>query len=184
MIEIHLLRDLQAEELNRLTGPILCRDTYRVVWSDTDLSTGFTLELVPLETPHQHNYGHMDEDYIHQYLRPANFSFGAYEGDRLVGVLIAEQRDWNHSLWVWEFHVAPDRQGQGIGRQLMDHAAGQAREAGLHTIVCETQNRNSNAIKIYRRLGFQLEGIDISYYTNTDYPDHDVAVFMKRRLEP
>ena len=184
MIEIRPLLDLNADDLNRLTGPFLCQEIYRVVWSDSESFTGFTLELASLDTPHEHNYGHMDEEYIQQYLRPADFSFGAYEGDALVGVVIAEKRDWNSSLWVWEFHVEPTRRRQGIGRQLMEHAAARAREAGLRVIVCETQNRNANAIKAYRCLGFQLEGIDISYYTNTDYPDRDVAVFMKRRLAP
>ena len=37
-------------------------------------------------------------------------------------------------------------------------------------------------IDTYRRLGFRLEGIDLSHYTNADYPDGEVAVFMKRRV--
>jgi ribosomal protein S18 acetylase RimI-like enzyme len=65
---------------------------------------------------------------------------------------------------------------------LMEHAAVEARNAGLRVIVCETQNRNANAIQAYRALGFRLEGIDISYYSNEDYPDRGIAVFMKRRV--
>jgi ribosomal protein S18 acetylase RimI-like enzyme len=34
----------------------------------------------------------------------------------------------------------------------------------------------------YRRLGFKVEGIDISYYSNHDYPQGEVAIFMKRRV--
>jgi ribosomal protein S18 acetylase RimI-like enzyme len=98
-------------------------------------------------------------------------------------MLISEVQDWNSSLWVCEFHVAAPYRGQGIGRQMMEWAAQMAQDAGLRTIVCETQNRNANAIQAYRKLGFQLEGIDISYYTNEDYPDQGIAVFMKRRLK-
>jgi ribosomal protein S18 acetylase RimI-like enzyme len=58
----------------------------------------------------------------------------------------------------------------------------QAQRSGLRTIVCETQNTNAAAIMVYRKLGFAVEGVDISYYSNTDYPDGDIAVFMKRRL--
>ena len=103
-------------------------------------------------------------------------------GEELVGALIAETRAWNKTLWVHEFHVAAERRGQGIGRMLMEHAAAQAKAAGLRAIVCETQNQNANAIQAYRALGFRPEGIDISYYTNADYPDRGIAVFMKRRL--
>nr|MBA3321877.1 GNAT family N-acetyltransferase [Pyrinomonadaceae bacterium] len=111
-----------------------------------------------------------------------NFSFGAYDGALLVGLLIAEARLWNHSLWVCEFHVAETHRQRGIGKRLMDCAAEKAKQAGLRIIVCETQNTNAAAISVYRKLGFGIDGIDISYYSNTDYPDGEIAIFMKRRL--
>jgi len=37
------------------------------------------------------------------------------------------------------------------------------------------------AIDFYRAVGFAVEGIDRSYYTNDDL-NNEVAVFMKRRL--
>jgi ribosomal protein S18 acetylase RimI-like enzyme len=59
-----------------------------------------------------------------------------------------------------------------------------AMETGLRAIICETQNTNVPAIRFYRAVGFGVEGVDISYYTNEDMlPGHTVAVFMKRRLK-
>lgn len=182
-IRVRPLVDFSAADLNCLNGPSVCRDVYRVVYQEHENGAVFELQLTPLETPHIHRYDHIDDDWVETWLRPAGFSFGAYDGEQLVGFLIAEQRDWNHSLWVWEFMVAPERRGQGIGRRLMEHAASQAHAIGLRTIVCETQNRNSNAVKAYLKMGFHVEGVDISNYTNEDYPDGDVAVFMKRRLD-
>jgi ribosomal protein S18 acetylase RimI-like enzyme len=183
MIEIRPLVHIDAALINSLLGPFTCSDTFRVTWSDSGSSTTFGLELVPLDEPFTNRYDHLDDAYVKEYLSGADLSFGAYEEGVLVGVLVAEKRDWNHSLWVWEFHVDAAHRGQGIGRMLMDHTAEKARAAGLRTMVCETQNQNSNAIKAYRRLGFRLEGIDISYYSNQDYPDRGIAVFMKRRLD-
>ena len=60
--------------------------------------------------------------------------------------------------------------------------AQKGRAAGLRTLVCETRNTNVPAIRFYRKLGLDLEGIDLSYYSNTDYPDGEIAVFMKKRL--
>ncbi|MDE2700419.1 MAG: hypothetical protein OXI23_16220 [Gemmatimonadota bacterium] len=37
------------------------------------------------------------------------------------------------------------------------------------------------AIDFYRGVGFEVEGVDLSYYTNSDV-DGEVAVFMKRKL--
>ena len=79
------------------------------------------------------------------------------------------------------FRYQLDRRA-GIGRQLMAYAEDQARRSGLRAIVCETQNTNAAAIMVYRKLGFTIEGIDISLYANTDYPDGDIAVSLKRRL--
>ena len=182
MIEIRPYPHISAEELNQLTGPFTCGETFRVHYHDSETGCGFALQRVPLETPYIHQYTHIDEEWVRTTLAPADFSFGAFDGERLVGVIIAEKRTWNDSLWVWEFHVAADRRGQGIGRMLMEHTAEQAEAAGLRVIVCETQNRNANAILAYHQLGFRPEGIDISYYTIEDFPEGDVAVFMKRRL--
>src|SRR6266545_450346 len=87
----------------------------------------------------------------------AGFSFGAYDGELLVGLIIAEPQEWNRSLCVWEFHVAATHRRSGIGRQLMACAEEQARRSGLRTIVCETQNTNAAAIMVYRKLGFTIE---------------------------
>jgi ribosomal protein S18 acetylase RimI-like enzyme len=70
-----------------------------------------------------------------------------------------------------------------IGKRLMECVSEKAKRAGFRTIVGETQNTNGIAIRIYRKLGFRVEGIDISYYSNNDYPDGEIAVFMKRRLQ-
>ncbi len=72
---------------------------------------------------------------------------------------------------------------RGIGRQLMEMLTERGRAAGMRTVVCETQNTNLPAIRFYRKLGFRFEGIDLSYYSNHDFPDGEIAIFMKKRLE-
>ncbi|MBF8282898.1 MAG: putative GCN5-related N-acetyltransferase, partial [Anaerolineales bacterium] len=125
-----------------------------------------------------------DAETLERYVRvlKEGLSFGAYEGHQLVGIALAEPRRWNQSLWVWEFHIAESFRGQGIGRKLMDTLAGKGQAVGLRTIVCETQNTNVPAIEFYRKVGFTMEGIDLSYYTNDDMLNGEVAIFMKRRL--
>ena len=105
---------------------------------------------------------------------------------RLIGFLLSEREEWNRSLHIWEFHVRPDHQRQGIGRLLMDEAVARARAAGYRVIVCETPNTNAPAIHAYRALGFEVGAIDLFYYSNegadTGRPDAEVAVFMKLKL--
>jgi ribosomal protein S18 acetylase RimI-like enzyme len=184
MVEILPLTGLDSADVDRVIGEYISDACYRVRYADSEAGTTIQLELAPLIEPYVGKYAHFDEETLRQYNRACaqGYSFGAFQEGVLVGFLIAEAQQWNASLWVWEFHVAGGQRRQGIGRRLMERAAEKAVAAGLRIITCETQNRNAVAIAAYRRLGFRVEGIDISLYSNEDYPDRDVAVFMKRRL--
>ena len=64
----------------------------------------------------------------------------------------------------------------------MDRISSRARSQGFRIVVCETQNTNVPAIDFYRRVGFEFEGVDLSFYTNDDALIGEVAVFMKLKL--
>ena len=49
--------------------------------------------------------------------------------------------------------------------------------------MCETQTTNVPAIDFYRSVGFEVGGIDLSYYSNDDVQAGEVALFLKRKLE-
>jgi ribosomal protein S18 acetylase RimI-like enzyme len=184
MIKIKLLAKLDSEALKQVITGYSSPGKYVVTYSDSPTQTSFNLTFQMLEKPHIGRYHHLDDETLQRYREALThgYSFGAFDQEGLAGVLLAEPHEWNKSLWVWEFHVRETMRGMGIGRQLMEAAAQKAKAAGLRTIVCETQNTNATAVNVYRRLGFSVEAIDISYYSNNDYPDGDVAVFMKRRL--
>lgn len=184
MIEICPLKQLNLTDFQRIASGYTAECKYVVVHSEKEDKISFELQLVILDKPAVKKWHHYDET-LQNYERVLsnNYSFGAYDGNLLVGLLIAEPHEWNRSVWVWEFHIEEKWRGMGIGKQLMDCVAAKAQTAGLRTIVCETQSTNATAIQIYGKLGFRMEGIDISYYSNHDYPDGEIAVFMKRRLE-
>jgi ribosomal protein S18 acetylase RimI-like enzyme len=97
-----------------------------------------------------------------------------------MGIALTEPREWNRSLWVQELHVTEGHRGCGLGRRLLERAVEHARTLRMRCVVCETQSSNVPAIRFYRALGFALEGVDLSYYTNEDRMRGEVAVFMKR----
>lgn len=184
MIEIRPLTQLTAMDVARIATGYVADGKYAVVYADAEQETVFQLRFVAYAQPFHKTYDHFDAETLAHYTQvlTEGYSFGAFAADQLVGFFISGVQQWNHSFWVWEFHVAETHRRLGIGRQLMETAAAQASQAGLRVIVCETQTTNVPAIQAYRKLGFRLEGIDLSYYSNQDYPDGEVAVFMKRRL--
>jgi ribosomal protein S18 acetylase RimI-like enzyme len=72
---------------------------------------------------------------------------------------------------------------RGIGRALMNRVVERALASKLRIVVLETQNTNVKAIRFYRSMGFSLEAIDLSLYSNQDVESGEVAFFMKRKLE-
>jgi streptothricin acetyltransferase len=184
MIEIRSLTELALTDLERVASGYSSDSKYVVVYTSAEDRVTLDLQLAILDKPYVKKFEH-DDDTIQRYERVLNdgFSFGAYDGNLLIGLVIGESHEWNRSLWVWEFHVLEAYRNKGIGKRLMKRVAEKAKGAGFRTIVCETQNTNVTAIKVYRKLGFRIEGIDISYYSNDDYPDGEIAVFMKRSLK-
>jgi ribosomal protein S18 acetylase RimI-like enzyme len=183
LIELRTLEELNAGSLGLITGYV-SEEKYSVQWEDSEVSTTFTLGKTALKPLYVKRYDPPDGELLERYAKAvrSGLSIGAFDGTEQIGLAIAEAEEWNLSLWVWEFHVAEARRGQGVGRLMMEELILRAMNTGLRTIVCETQTTNVPAMDFYRSLGFRVEGIDLSYYGNTDWPDGEVAVFMKRRL--
>lgn len=185
MVDIRPLTHFDAAAFAAIAPGYTTSEVYRVTWSESDASTTFELNLEALSKPEPFRFPLIKED-VERYaaLLPNDYSFGAYDGHTLVGIAMSEPSDWNRTVRVWEFHVAQPYQRQGIGRRLMAAIAERARATSQRALVLETQNTNVPAIRFYRRVGFSLEGIDISFYTNEDMlPERNVALFMKLRLE-
>ena len=60
--------------------------------------------------------------------------------------------------------VAADRQGQGLGRYLLDKVAACARGLGAESILLEVRPSNLRALKVYQRYGFVEIGRRKAYY--------------------
>jgi ribosomal protein S18 acetylase RimI-like enzyme len=184
MMELHLLQTIELADLDRVANGYVSDRKYTVTISESENGAVIRLDLTPLHKLFVKKYS-FDTAMLKNYRSIFNdeFSFGAYAGKSLIGVIIGEARAWNNSLWIHEFHVSESHRRSGVGRKLMETVSAKAAAAGLRIIVCETQNTNVAAIEAYRKLGFRVEGIDISHYSNDDWPDGEIAIFMKRRLK-
>jgi len=184
MVEVRVLQKFDAAELRRIGPGYTCREKYAVRKNETPERTMLELELVRLEAPYVKVWSPISEEEELMYARAVKqgVSRAAFDGREMVAIAVAERMDWNGSLWVWDFHVIKQRQRQGIGRKLMTALEDAARGTGLRVITCETQNTNVGAVRFYRAVGFELEGVDLSYYTNDDAAEGEVALFMKKKL--
>jgi len=180
---IRTLTQINSAQLRSLIQGYTSNEKFIITKNETEPRTTITLELVKLEQPYQKQWP-ADEEMEAYYFSVLGqgLSLGMYAGSKLIGVAIAEKREWNRTLWVWEFHILPDFRNQGLGRKLMESLAERAQQAGCRVITCETQNTNLPAIRFYRKLGFEIGAVDLSYYTNQDLTNFELAIFMKRYL--
>ena len=56
---------------------------------------------------------------------------------------------------VEDVAVLPGRQGQGIGRAMMDHAIAQCRDAGCYKLALSSNVKRGDAHRFYESLGFE-----------------------------
>jgi ribosomal protein S18 acetylase RimI-like enzyme len=189
MITIQPLERFDEQTFRRVSTGYTTDAHYRATKIETEGQTRISLDLVPSEPPYTKQWDLTEEDILH-YREAAQAGLSlclvnesAPGGEQVAGIALAEPQRWNRSLWIWEFLIAKEYQGQGLGRRLMDAMAALAGREGFRVLVCEVQSTNVPAIRFYRRVGFEIEGIDLSYYTNSDAPDGEVALFMKRKLE-
>lgn len=184
-VKIKPLHEFDPDDLRRLGGGYMSPARYRVSKEETLACTVITLELEHLDEPYVRQWPYDAEEMLAygRMVREERLSYGAYDGEYMVGIAIAEARRWNRTLWVWEVHVDATYRGQGIGRRLLDTLAERGRAADLRVMVCETQSTNVPAITFYRRVGFALEALDLSYYADADVIARgEIALFMKRPL--
>jgi ribosomal-protein-alanine N-acetyltransferase len=92
---------------------------------------------------------------------------------------------WIMMLAVGEGHilnccVAPDWQGRGFGRHLVEHLMDTARDHGAEFLFLEVRPSNTVAVGLYRRLGFETIGVRKGYYP-ADQGQED-ALVMRRDL--
>ncbi len=183
LIEIRCLETITEDDVRNLQYGYISPGKYAVTKQETPERTILNIEYIILDHPYQKIWPVEDApfDLYRQVIR-LGYSFGAFDGEQMAGLIIVEPHRWNHSLWVWEFCIGHHIRGKGVGRKLMDHLAAIGHRDGFRAIVCEVQNTNVPAIRFYYKNGFEIDGVDLSYYTNTDAVDGEVAIFMKRKL--
>lgn len=91
--------------------------------------------------------------------------FVALRGGTLVGaVSVAQSRHFTGDVdaYVGELAVVENAARHGIGRALMAHVDGWAREHGARCITLHTGAANADAREFYSALGFEIEDVRLT----------------------
>jgi ribosomal protein S18 acetylase RimI-like enzyme len=94
--------------------------------------------------------GPMLDDYAEQ-IRQHNV-FVLLEGSNVIGVLVLIEKE--QALLLDNVAVHPEYQRRGLGQKLIELAEAEARRLGFSTIILYTNERMTENIKLYKKLGF------------------------------
>jgi ribosomal protein S18 acetylase RimI-like enzyme len=94
------------------------------------------------------------------------------DGDIIVGVLETIHKP-DH-LWIENIAVHPDRQGQGLGRRLLQWAERRAEVAGTGELRLVTNEAFAANIKLYQKVGYMID--------RTEPFKGGTAVYMSKQI--
>ena len=96
--------------------------------------------------------------------KPTSICLGAFEGEQLVGYMINSR--YVDAWHVMNVAVDPDRQRRGIATALIERLFDLTAEDDRRGYTLEVRVSNDEAIRLYRKLGFEPRGIRRGYYTD------------------
>ncbi|MBQ9216694.1 MAG: GNAT family N-acetyltransferase [Muribaculaceae bacterium] len=94
-----------------------------------------------------------------------------YQGEDYHAIEWARQVGDDEVAVIHILAVSPDRQGEGIGSEMIREAIHLAQANGMNAICLDALASNTPAHRIYERLGFEQRGQQHLYAENTGWTD-------------
>ncbi len=97
----------------------------------------------------------------------ASLSYGAFDGDRLVAFTLNGFGDYNSVRIAYDTGTGtiPEYRGRGLATKIFMAATMPLKEAGAKQYVLEVLVENTNAITVYKKLGFSVSR-NFNYFIN------------------
>ena len=106
--------------------------------------------------------------------------YRADDGEMLVGAATMQWR--NDPCEIMELAVAPERQGQGIGRQIVAWLVGEARQRGKTAVLVGTANASIDNIAFYQHCGFRMDQVRKDYFWYYREPQYENGIRIRDML--
>ena len=94
-----------------------------------------------------------------------DFFIGAYEGNRLVGTVIAS---WDlRKGWINRLAVDPTYQRRGVAKALIAEAEKVLKKKGAKIICALIEDYNSSSMELFKKCGY-IEDRDVVYFSKRE----------------
>ena len=113
----------------------------------------------------------------------ANLVDAVYRADDGADLVGAATMQWRgEPCELMELAVAPERQGQGIGRRIVAWLVEEARRRGKQAILVGTANASIDNIAFYQRCGFRMDHVRKDYFWYYREPVYENGIRIRDML--
>jgi ribosomal protein S18 acetylase RimI-like enzyme len=102
------------------------------------------------------------------------------DGDQLIGA--ATMRWDGDECEIQELAIAPERQGQGLGKQLIEFLVAEAEQRGKQRMVVGTANASISNIAFYQKAGFRMDHVRQDYFRYYTTPVYENGIQIRDML--
>lgn len=107
--------------------------------------------------------------------------FGAYEDNQLVGYVCV--RLMYEEAQICNICVVAKYRRRGLATKLLEAVAEFAKENGAERCELEVNTANIAAVELYRKCGYDIEGIRKDFYRRSRYATRDAYTMIKHLNE-
>lgn len=101
----------------------------------------------------------------------------SYIGDEPVGMVRFRLK--NHAIYFYRLAVIPERQGQGIAKEILMSLEDYAKRNGKFKVLCKVRKTIPKNIELYQTIGYRIYDEEVLCKPNGI---HIKVVSMKKRL--
>jgi GNAT superfamily N-acetyltransferase len=102
------------------------------------------------------------------------------DGGQLVGAATLRWRD--DPCEIMELAIAPERQGQGLGKHLVAWLIDEARRREKRQMLVGTANASIENIAFYQKCGFRMDHVRKDYFWYYDEPIYEHGIPIRDML--
>lgn len=133
-------------------------------------------QLIPLLTLAEHSEGALRWGLTHL----VDAVYRMDDDGQLVGV--ATMRWEADQAEIMELAIAPERQGQGLGRRLVIWLVGEARRRGKRRLLVGTANSSIGNIVFYQKCGLRMDHVRHDYFWYYHDPVYENGIRVQDML--
>jgi putative acetyltransferase len=148
---------------------------YRLA-SAKDLGDVYELYMNEASNPYL-TYDHMDvqsfESIFKELLQTKTLYVAEHQSQIVASYrLIRKPHRQAGTVYIGGFVIKPAYQGKGMGRQVLENIREEAASMGIRRMELTVDLDNIAAINLYKKLGFEIEGLIRSSYKRSDSDDY------------